>query len=316
MFFKVKRKQLQEELPVDSEEKVVTGSELLFILGAFLLALFLVFPRKSLDFYVLSEQKNLDLAISYLEVLVKKYSRVDYARVLFQGYVHKGEWENAEKLGEKIKLSPFLRYDLSKSRFFALQNKEPEKAIAYLQKCLSLLKEIEIKEEVKPSWLYEEYWRLGQSAEALRIIENYGLYKEDVKWAKKGLELTLAKSDFKKAMFFLEELIVKDSPNSLFWKQKKAVLLEQEGKYLASAEIYFQLFKESKDKKQKKKFLISAFKVLESGNKVKEIKKYLHSYLKEIPGDYASYNYFLSLARKVGARKEAQFLSRKILREN
>ncbi len=84
-------------------------------------------------------------------------------------------------------------------------------------------------------------------------------------------------------------------------------MLEQEGKYLASAEIYFQLFKESKDKKQKKKFLISAFKVLESGNKVKEIKKYLHSYLKEIPGDYASYNYFYLWLEKLEPGKKHSF---------
>jgi tetratricopeptide (TPR) repeat protein len=259
------------------EKKVITFWELLGIVVLFLGILYILFPKGTLEKYVLSETKNYELAVKYLETLTKAYPDLkEFQIVLLRFYIKSGNLEKAAQKLEQLEINykndfefNLTAYNLYKNFYFKTKNKiYLEKAKLYLTKILKISPNLKTYE-----FAYKESTQMSFQDIRFKILKKLINLKPSKEYLLELYNLSIYYKDYKTAEYALNKLYQMDK--NYKWLEKKAELYLYVKKDINKAvDIYLQLFKITK----KSKYFLKSFYLLIWNKKYNEALKLAKAY--------------------------------------
>ena len=281
--------------------KVVTKWELLGIIVVFLVILYALFPKGKLEGYLLSENKNYDLAIRYLETLIKSYPQLkEFKIALLKFYIKKGNFEKALKLMEEMKNDEYynslnfdkIAYGFYKYLYFKTKNKKYLKiARNYLNRLLTLSASAENYE-----YVYNELVKLNLPDLQYKALKKLVKVNPSKNYLINLFNLAIYYKDYKTALSSLDKLYSIDKDRH--WLEKKAdIYLFVKKDVNKAVKVYLILFKTVKKEKLKTKYFLKAFYLLIWNRKYNLAKKISKKYE----------NYFLYTRNKTVLKRILKF---------
>ncbi len=289
--------------------KVINPSELIsFIIGVFVVFIIL-FPKNTLEKYVLSENKNYTLAVLYLKGLSKANPyNFDFVLYLIKFEIKLGHLNKAADLIEKYSdffadNATFLKeaYILNKSFYFKT---EKMKYLLYAKKYLKII----LLKDKKYDFAYMEARKLN-----LPDIEYLAL-KHLVKKRPALLKKFIQTAELLKKYDELPALYEKEykQTGDVKWLIREANLLLYVKKDYKAYKIYLKIFQKNRNLSYFKKAVNILVFYKKKNIAVKILKKYENYFFKK--KDIKALTYILRIYMDCSKFNDAKKLSKKIMR--
>jgi len=345
---------------VDPEKLyVATYKEIIIIFITFIIILIILYPKNLLEKQVLLEADNYDLSMLYLQNMVDHDPKNE--KLMFNLAKHSlsgNKRDLAYRLLQLLKNSKNktiksksyqLSYQIAKEDYFYLLEDHKTKDAQKLYKDLKNLYKHIVNEQMYSNDDLEKLYK-----EALFLKDTHAIYmftqklitKEpnNIKYLKNGYYLAFKYKNYKKALSYLDKLIMLDTKQNQEWKEAKYFILYnhislQEAKkfliqeatiskiwleklasfYLANknykeaSQVYMTLFKNATNDTQKFHFWIKAMDILRAGNDMQGASDLGAKYQNEFFHNKEARIYLLKLYIAANDQKRANLLARKIL---
>ena len=348
-------------LHVNYKKKYVgTYKEIALMVLSFSMVLVFLYPRDMIKKQILSEKSNYDLSMLYLKNMLKNDSSNEVLMLaLAEQSLNSGNRDLSFKLLQLLKNSKneerrsrsyLLSYQLAKSDFFYLEKEKKKEAMQKkYQELQNLYKTIigdSLYKENDVEGLYKEGLFLKDNASSYLLLQKLLLKNpEDVELLKDAYYLSRNMNDNKKAIKYVDKLIILDKYNPTKWNNVKynillekysmndaLALLQKESKaskewqlkladyyiynkqYLNAANVYMKIFKESDNYATKKEFFKKAIKTLQGGNQMKELAKLTYEHENYFFKDASMRIEMLKIYMATGSLQKARKLSKKMLK--
>lgn len=240
------------------------------------LALLAVFPDQSLERRLESTAYGDSISLAYLGAWLRAKPDDHHLRlVLARRQIQQGEWRQAE-----ASLTPLLAsgevegYDRAEAELMLLDLREqqmwrqPPDSPGFAEAKAVFLKQLEVSTDY------------GWEASRLEAFANQAMALGDTKLGRR-----------------LYVRLLKDNPyHSLGWYERIARLDLAEGNYREAANIYFRALPYTLDMEQRRQYLLTGLKILQSGNLLREAVAAGEAHLGPLGNDSQTLLYLIRLA--------------------
>ncbi|UOD34319.1 hypothetical protein DSN97_09170 [Deferribacteraceae bacterium V6Fe1] len=307
------------KMKVNEEKKVITWYEIVGIVVVFAISLYVLFPEKSIKYYVSKDSKNIQLTILYLESLVKLNPKnKDFKMLLLDYYVKNNMFDRATAFIKNLDEGSTLlndyafllsSYQIYKNLYFA-DNKSSYRDLSksFLIKLLSASKTLD-----EIDFIYQE--TINMDFQDLRFEALKSLLKltKDKKYLSEFSDLyqqSLNHSDYDLALKTLD--ILYNLTNDTDWINKKIDILLNYQKDADSASV---LLLELFEKTGNSSFFEKVLNILIWNKKTEKAAELLNKYTDYFIkiNDTNMLTYFLKYYLSQGDVESARTLSLKIL---
>ena len=282
---------------VPKSNPVIYYREILAIFIVFATILYLLYPSDKIVELAKKEKNNIDLAIIYLEKIVKSHPKDSSLWFrLYELYLNNNQFKKAENILEKMedkkayqyKKLLYLRYKLYRYRYYNSEERDKTKILNKLKLVSKdLISYFSDNTEILKQF-YKDYLGLNMPKLALNIskkIANIYKKRDDLKnyqiWLEKSYKQSLAVSDIDSAITVLEDLI-KINPNDSRNFERLSELYLAKKDLENAINIYLALAEIEKNKKAKKRYILKAIKLYRYQNRVKKAAQIAKKYEKYI----------------------------------
>ncbi|MDK2793133.1 MAG: hypothetical protein PWQ25_1996 [Deferribacteres bacterium] len=307
-------------MKINEGKKVINWYEIVGIILVFAISLYILFPEKSIKYYISKDSKNIQLTILYLEPLVKLNPKnKDFKMLLLDYYVKNNMFDKAtnfiKNLGKDEALLndyAFLlsSYQIYKNLYFADKNiSYKDLSKSFLIKLLSASKTID-----EIDFIYQETINMDFQDlrfEALKLLMHLTKDKKYLPEFKDLYQQSLNHNDYDLALKTLDTLYA--LTNNTDWINKKInVLLTYKKDVDTACNLLLELF----EKTGNSSFFEKVLNILIWNKKVEKaedlIRKYSDYFIKV--NDTNMLTYFLRFYLSQGDIESARKLSLKIMK--
>jgi len=305
---------------------VITRIEFIEILILFSFILYFLFPKTLLKHVVVSEEKNYDLAFVYLENMVRLSPDNHFLTIeLINVAIKLGKFNLAEKLLISLDKKRLIRkshvkvlklfYELEKQIFYysydVKKKNKAKKEMGYILKKIILNKFLD-KDN------YQKWYIESSLVEDKKIQLDIALYayiknRRSVYWIKQCYYLA-GQLGYNRSVW-LERLIKWDRKKSDYWINALVNFYIEKKKFIKAFDVVNKVLEKVSGQK-KEKYFLKALDILQWGTKYKEVVNFTKKYEDYFIDSIIVSNKILTVYLNIGALKEADRFSRKLLKAN
>jgi len=265
-----------------------------------------------------------DLSLRLLKLLLKSKNREHREKATLLSYeLQKENYYYLEDADKKLEQKKLLR-DLFISIYYAkMYNKDDidkwykesmfvnvgRATYFFVQK--KLIKEQQNIDLLQQAYYFAKKFNYHDDAlKYVKLLQKYDRSNRD-KWILAEYHMYIQFKKYHKA----EQLLKKYADDSLAWKIKLAEFYLMTKSYKKSSKVYIELFQDSKEYEEKKKYFYKSVRALQAGNYLSDAARLVHRYENFYIHDINVRNFMLKIYMATGNLNYASTLSKKILQK-